>query len=144
MSLYDQFKMDMDAETKGVLVSYGDAGRFRIARAGGQNMAYTKALEEFQERYERQIALRVLDNETATRELAKIYARTVIIGWESGPEDDPRVGVIPGPDGNDLEFTYENCIQLLTDLPDLFADLRDHSNNLKLYREVSVQRDVGN
>jgi hypothetical protein len=144
MSLYDQFKTDADAEVSGVLLDYGSGGRIRIARAGGRNLAFTKACEAFQNKYERQINLKVLEDEIAEKELIKIYARTIILGWESGPEDDPKVGVIPGPDGKEMQFTFENACKLLRDLPDLFRDIREQSTKLALFREARLERDVGN
>ena len=144
MSLYDQFQMSVDAETSGVMLDYGSGGRIRIARAGGRNVAFTKACEAFQNKYERQINLKVLEDAVAETELIKIYARTIILGWESGPEDEPKVGVIPGPDGEDLKFTFENVCKLLRDLPDLFRDIREQSTKLALFREATFERDAGN
>lgn len=144
MSLYDQFSMDQNAEVHGVLLDYGSAGRIRIARAGGKNIRFQRRVEQFQKRYKRQLDLEVLEDEVATKELVSIYADTIVLGWESGPDDKPKEGVIPGPDGKDLKFNRDSVVKLLTDLPDLFADIRAQSMQLALFREAMKQDDAGN
>jgi len=144
MSLYEQFGMSEDAEVHGVYLNYGSSGRIRIARAGGSNVRFRKRVEAFQKRYKRQLDLEVLEDEVATAELVNIYADTIVLGWESGPEDEPRVGIIPGPEGNDLQFSRANVVMLLTDLPDLFVDIRAQSMELGLFREAVKQADSGN
>ncbi len=144
MSLYEQFSMDHDAEVHGVLLDYGSAGRIRIARAGGKNIKFQRRVEAFQKRYKRQLDLEVLEDEIATRELISIYADTIVLGWESGDVEKPKVGVIPGPDGKDLKFTRDAVVKLLGDLPDLFADIRNQSMQLSLFREAVKQADAGN
>ena len=144
MSLYEQFSMDKDAELKGVLLDYGSGGRIRIARAGGSNVKFQRRIEAFQKRYKRQIDLDVIEDEVVNRELISIYADTIVLGWESGDEDKPEVGVIPGPDGKPLRFNRENVVSLLTDLPDLFTDLRQQSLQLTLFREAVKEADSGN
>jgi len=144
MSLYDQFGMDHDVEVGGVLIDYGRDGRIRVARAGGSNDRFIKALDAFQSKYERQINFKMLDDEVAERELSKIYAMTIITGWESGPDENPIQGIIPGPDGKDLKFNVKNATKLLRDLPDLFSDIRTQSTKLDLFKKMKIDRDVGN
>lgn len=144
MSLYDQFAMDTDSEVQGVLLDYGDSGRILIARAGGSNKRYQKKIELFAKKYKRQLDLDIMDDKVAEAKLIEIYAQTIVLGWESGPEEKPKKGVIPGPDGKEMQFSYENCICLLTDLPELFAEIRAQSTTLALFREAVKEADAGN
>lgn len=134
MSFYDHYSMDRDAENNGVEIDYGDAGRIWIARAGGSNVAFKKAFESFQDKYGNQIRLGTLDESVAQKELATIYAKTVIRKWEDVKDS---AGIV-------MEFNLDNCVRLLTDLPDLFFDLRQMSNDLALFRQTKNEDDAGN
>lgn len=133
-TFYDQFATDGDAESQGVWLDYGSAGRVRVARAGGSNVRFTRRLEAFGKKYKRQIELEILDDSVAEKELIQIYADTVILGWED----------VKGRDGKDLPFSKPNVVQLLTDLPELFRDIREQSTRLALFRELEDGEAAGN
>ncbi len=133
-SIYRKFKTDSTVETEGVVLDYGDGVRIRVARAGGANKAYLKAIERLSRKYRRQIQLDVLDEETARRLLREIYAETVVLGWE-GVTDEA---------GEPMPFTRENCVKLLTDLPDLFADVQAQAANAALFKAEIDEADAKN
>ena len=139
MSLYKLFKTDEKLETDGVWLEYGQTEqgkpiRIKIARAGGRNVAFAKALEKATRPYRKAIQTGTLDDKTATRLYQEVFADTVVLGWEN----------VEGPDGQPLEFNKENVLKLFEDLPDLFADLREQANNVSLFREEVLEADLGN
>lgn len=139
MSLYKQFKTDEALETDGVWIEYGttDAGqpiRIKIARAGGRNIAFSKALERATRPYRKAIQTGTLDNKTADNLYKDVFAETVVLDWIN----------VEGPDGQPLEFTKENVVKLFNDLPDLFNDLREQAANVALFREEVLENDLGN
>lgn len=139
MSLYKLFKMDQDLETDGIFVEYGSTAegkpiRLKIARAGGANKAFSKALEKATRPHRKAIQSGFLDNATADRIYRGVFVDTVLLGWEN----------VEGPDGKPMTFNKENALQLFTDLPDLFADLREQASNVALYREEVAEADLGN
>ena len=119
MSLYKQFATDKNVERDGVVLSYGKNSKnkdinIRIARAGGANIRYTKLLEAAIKPYRRQLQNETMDNGVAEDITMRVYAQSVVLGWE-GVEDE---------NGNDMDFTVENCMKLFKDLPDLWADIQ--------------------
>lgn len=139
MSLYKQFKTDANLERDGILIDYGPNSkdlptRFRLARAGGQNKAYAKALEKATRPHKKSIQMGSLDNNIADRIFMEVFVDTVVLGWENVEDEN----------GNDLEFTRENVLKLFTDLPDLYQDLREQAQNASLFREELLEEDLGN
>lgn len=137
--LYKQFASDKQVEKDGVWLEYGMNShdqpiRIRVARAGGGNVRYTKAFEVHSKPFRRLIQTGNMDDESSRRMMTKVYVDAVIRDWE-GVEDR---------DGNPLEFSRENVEQVLTDLPDLFADIIQQSQNSQLYREEILEADAGN
>lgn len=134
MSLYKQFKTNPSVEQDGVILDYGDGVKIRIARAGGANKAFLRAVEAFARKHRRQIQLDTLPEDTSREILREIVATTVVLGWE-GVEDEA---------GNPMPFTKENAIKLFTDLPDLFSDLYAQAQNAALFREEIREADAKN
>ncbi len=139
MSLYKLFQTSENMETDGVWLEYGltSAGapiRIKIARAGGHNVKFNKALEKATRPYKKAIQTGMLDNSTADRLYKDVFADTVVLDWMN----------IEGPDGALMEFNKDNVLKLFDDLPDLFADLREQSGQVSLFREEAREDDLGN
>lgn len=139
MSLYKLFKTDENLETDGIWLEYGqnekgEPIRIKIARAGGHNSAFSKALEKATRPYRKAIQTGMLDNKTADRLYKEVFAETVVLDWMN----------VEGPDGQPMEFKRENVLKLFEDLPDLFADLREQANNVALFRDEVREADLGN
>lgn len=139
MSLYKLFKTNENLETDGVWLEYGQTEkgepiRIKIARAGGHNSAFSKALEKATRPYRKAIQTGMLDNKTADKLYKEVFADTVVLDWIN----------VEGPDGQPMEFKRENVLKLFEDLPDLFADLREQANNVALFREEVREADLGN
>ena len=139
MNLYDTFETDKSAERDGIVLDYGFNSKkqplqIRIARAGGSNVRFSKALELKTRPYKRAIANDSLDPQVAEKLMIEVYADTVVLGW-TGVEDR---------EGNALEFNRENVVKVLTDLPDLFADIQQQSQKAALFRAKLREDDAGN
>lgn len=144
--LYSQFKSDADLEKRGVVLEYGflkkpdgtvDESRpvtFTVARAGGSNSAFTRLMESRIKPYRRQLANEAMDNSVAQKIMREVWAQTVVLGWTNVQDEN----------GQDLPFTAENCVKLFTDLPELFADVQQQSQNGQLYRAELRKHDAGN
>lgn len=139
MSLYTQFKTNDELERTGIFLEYGttDDGkpiRILIARAGGSNLAYEKMLEAEVKPYRRQLQNETLDTGVVLRVLKKVFAKTIVLGWEN----------VQDKDGKPLPFTVDNCIKLFDDLPDLFKDIQEQSQRAALFRETILEADSKN
>lgn len=139
MSLYKTFKTDKGVEVSGVILDYGKnkAGlpvTIRIARAGGANTRYAKLVEAKTKPYRRQIQNDTLDPGVAEGLLREVYAEAVVLGWENVEDEN----------GKPLPFNKENCIKVLNDLPDLYADIRDQAGKIAIFRSDILESDAGN
>ncbi len=139
MSLYKQFKTDKNVEKEGIVLNYGKNSKgedieIRIARAGGANVQYAKLIEAKTKPYRRQIQNETLDNEVAEKITKEVYAKAVVLGW-TGVEDE---------NGKELEFSFENCMKLFDDLPDLWTDIQQQSTKSALFRADILEQDAKN
>lgn len=145
--LYAQYKTDHNLELQGIFFEVGEIKerdgegkevkkpiRFKIARAGGANSAFSKAMERESKPFKRAIQTKTLSNEKADEIYKRAFISSVLLGWEN-VRDQNNV---------ELPFTFDTALQLLTDLPDLFVDLREAATDAALFREEVLEHDLGN
>lgn len=124
ISPYDIYETDETLESgKGVEVEY-PFGTFIINRAGGANKKFAKVFNEKLKPHMRKHQQGILEDEIKEKILAETYAQTVIIGWKN----------VHDRDGKKLNFSFKNCVKLLTDLPDLFTDLQLQANDFATFK----------
>lgn len=133
MNLFKQFATDPQAEKEGVrfeigVNSQGETIAFQIARAGGQNIRYVKAIEAKTKPYRMQIQAGTIDPEIAARLMREVFAESVVIGWE-GVEDE---------NGRLLTYSPEAAATLFEQLPELYALLQEQAQNVALYRKDAL------
>lgn len=134
-SLYAAFQTSENSEKgEGIVLNYGDYGKFRIHRAGGANRRFGTLFQAKMKPYTRQLQTDTMDEDLAREISIEVYAKTVVIGWE---------GVV-GRDGDELPFSEENCVQLLTDLPDLFRDIQAAAQDRSLFLAEAQKAAEGN
>lgn len=135
-SLYDAFSTDKQAEVDGLVLEYPDCGNaeIRIARAGGENKRYLKALDRVTKRYRAQIRTDTFTPDTQRRVMQEVYAETVVLGWCN----------VTDREGNELPFSKENCVKLFQDLPALWEDVFEQANSIALFRESAREDAVKN
>lgn len=133
MGTYKQFKTNDKFEQGGVILDLGDAGKFRLARAGGTNKKYQQRLEALMRPHRRALNAGTLSNDVAESVLLEVIVDSVVLGWEG----------VTGPDGKELPFTKDNAKKLFEDLPDLFATIRDAAGDSGIFKE-DVEGDLGN
>lgn len=134
MGTFTTFKNDEALEQSGIILDYGSAGKFTVARAGGANKAFTRKLKRLTQPYRRAIQNNTMDDKVAEAVLMKAFVDTCLLGWEG----------VTGSDGEPLEFNRENAMMLLEALPELWAELREDSQNSSMYRQEIREADSGN
>ncbi len=139
MSIFKTFKNDEKLEQEGILIQYGENSKgameaFRIARAGGTNQRFLKAMERATKPYKRQIQTDSIDPKVSKRLYMESFVDTVLLGWEN----------IEDEDGNAIEYSRDNALALFTKLPDLFLDLSAQATNQALFRAEVREADSGN
>lgn len=132
-SPYKNFKTDNQMETEGIWLDYGDF-KIRIARAGGSNVRYAKAVERHATQHKTALRNDILSAEQQKEIMIQVYADSIILEWESMEDED----------GNALPFSRENVVKVLTDLPDLFADIRQQATTMGLFRKELLEKAAKN
>lgn len=139
MNLYNQFKTDPQLEKEGVWVQYGTTEddkpiRFRVTRAGQNNVRYMKLMEQRLKPFRRQIQTETMDQKLARKLNLEIFVDAVLVDWENVRDESDQ----------DLPFSRENAIKLFTDLPDIYEDLQEQATKAALFRQQTVEVDSGN
>jgi hypothetical protein len=139
MSLFKQFETNEKLEKSGILLEYGVTAEgkpicIRIARAGGSNKQFDKRLEALTKPIRRQLQNDIADLAQLDTIMRRVYAETVVLGWEN----------VQGKDGKDIVFSVDNCIQLFMDLPDLFGDIQEQARKATLFRQSNLDVAAGN
>lgn len=133
-TLYSLFKTDSNKENgEGIQLDYGVA-KIMIHRAGGSNRKYKKAYQALLAEHGRSLEADAIAEEDSERLYAGLYADTVITGWEG----------VTDATGKPLEFTRDNVVKLLLDLPELFFDIRKAALDVALFKNKEKQTDLGN
>jgi hypothetical protein len=133
-SIYDKFGTDADVESKGIVIDYGDGVRIRVARAGGSNKAYLRAIEKLSRKYRQQIQLDIISGDESAELFREIYADTIVLGWEG----------VTAKDGTPIPFSKTACVKLFEDLPDLFDDIFRQARRMDLFRSFVAETDAKN
>lgn len=145
--LYDQYKTNKDLEVSGIFFEAGEIKekdahgndvvlpiRFKIARSGGANASFAKAMERESKPYKRAIQTKTLSNDQANTIFLRAFVAGSLLGWEN----------VRDANNQPMQFTFDSAVNLLTELPDLFTDLREASQDASLFREAELEHDVGN
>ena len=98
MNIYNEFGTDENAEKEGVSLIFGEGVKMTVKRAGSSNKAFARKQKLFNKKYGFQMEHSTLDDKTVRKEMAKIYAETIVIGWEGFTDKK----------GKELPFTKEN------------------------------------
>ena len=123
-SPYELFGTDKNLEAgDGVDIDYGDFV-ITIHRAGGTNTDYKRVFAEKLKPYQRQYENGTMDDDTFDKIIVEVFAETVVKGWRGFTDAD----------GNELDWTRENVIKVLTDLPDLVRDIVEQARNFANFR----------
>lgn len=146
MSLHKTFKTDHNLEIEGVWLEYGHVEnadgtpdqtrpiRILVARAGGANVAFQKALEKATKPHRTALRVGTMSNSSADNLYKEVFASTVLKGWIN----------VQNAAGDFLEFSKENALAIFEELPDLYADIRDQATAISIFRETLIEEDVGN
>lgn len=126
---YDVYETDDNLESgQGVEIQY-PFGDFVINRAGGSNKKFAVVFNSKLEPHRRKHEQGILEPEVKEQILIETYAEAVVLGWEK----------VHDRNGKKLPFTIENCVKLLTDLPDLFTDLQLQANNFSIFKAAQEE-----
>jgi len=142
MSLRKTFKTDRTADVNGAWVKVGFNERTNkpqeilIARAARTNPEFTKVMEEVYAPYQEDLASGTLSDALKTKLSIEVFTKAIIKDWR---EIDKSELTGNDEDGEPLEFTIENVLALFEELPDVFPDWENKSNNMSNFRQKELQ-----
>lgn len=133
MSLYARFKTDQNREITGVVHEVDDGVTVTLARWGNPKHieAENKARAPFKSIF---ASGREISPEVAKKIQIQAMVGTVVVDWNGVTTDA----------GEALPFTRENCIKVLTDLPDFRSMCIGLAQDVDHYRAQQVEADIKN
>lgn len=126
--LYDTYKTDKSAEANGVWVDEAGSS-FKLARMGGANTRYQRALSAAMKPHMREMQLGLLDEAVAEPIMRKVFIDTVLLDWKEVTDEDDAP----------MSFSKDNATKLFDDLPDLYARLREQAGSYANFRSAVLQ-----
>jgi len=131
MDVVKFFKTDAKKEIDGNWVEIGEGASLLIARAG--NPKYSRLLERLQKPHRTAIRRDRLPDDIAEKIVTKVLAETVLIGWKGVFYKD-----------EELEYTPENSLMLLTELKDLKELVAELGRDVSNFKEADEEEDEKN
>lgn len=139
MGLFKTFTTNQEREVQGTEVKYeanpdGTMPTFVIARKGGANKRYTRAMEREYKPYQRLLAAEKCPPETIEKCNLNIFLSSILLGWSN----------VQNEDGSVIEFNAENARKIMTMLPDLFTDLWYKADQASMFQDDYLENATKN
>lgn len=134
-NLYSNYKTDKGAEATGVWIDDSGAS-FKLARMGGANVKFQRAMTVAMKPYMREIQLGVIDDATLEPVLKKVFIDTILLDWKNVTAESNAE--TPDVDGAAIDFNADAAMKLFADLPDLYARLRTEAQSYANYRAATL------
>ena len=134
MSIYSTFGTNKELEKNGAWVEIDNHTRFLIARIGTVGCEYDKLLRVVTKPHRRAIENESISPELVTKITTETFAKTAVLNWQ-GVKDE---------EGNDIQFSKENAVKLLSDLPELADILITFARDFQNYRREQLEEDSKN
>lgn len=142
MGMYDVFETDEALEANGVWIDYGDF-RVLLASAGQGNKNYVRYAEKKLKPVRRALESGALSNERSQALMADIYAKTIVLSWETQQDGKMKAG-IEDSEGKIIPFNEANVEATLKALPRLFMDLQEQAASLANFRKGELEDEAKN
>jgi hypothetical protein len=119
-NLYDLFETDKNLETNGVAIPVRRQSSSCASAQVVPTSSSTLPSRTAPGRSQTKMQMASLSDDQSEAILKDVYFDAVVLSWQD----------VTDRDGNDLAFTKENFIQVMTDLPDLWKNLRKAAANM--------------
>lgn len=132
MGLYSTFKTDKTAENNGfwfeLPTGEGPVPRFKLARMGETNKAYSKLLEKRFKMW-RNVPEDKIPTEASKKILLEVFTKTVLLDWENVTDVNDK----------EIPFSEENAVKILKDLPDLYSILLEQARAGANFKKAELE-----
>lgn len=136
MSLWKSFATDEQLEVNGVPIkpagtanADGTEPTFFVARVGGQNHQFIKTRDQVMRPYLREIDADIIDPKTMFRLNVEVFVKANLKGWQHVRDENEQ----------EIRFSFENAMKLLTALPDLYLELAFQAGKLTNYQAIKTE-----
>ena len=138
-SIYELYETDHNLEVDGHWHTVNEKAKisFLLARSGGANLKFAKAMEKLTRPHRGHGGAfedDKVDIELANELMQEAFAETIILDWK---------GVVDRA-GKKIAFSQTAAVKMMKSLPDLFGELRDFSSKMANYQVAEIKEDVGN
>lgn len=123
MAKLSQFNFDPRAEQDGVRVHVGSGLYITVGRIDSPK--YKESVRKHTGPYKFEIDRGTLAEDTAQELLVKVYAETILLGWENLQDDA----------GNEIKFSRAEAEKALRDNPAFFEIVKDAASRVELFRQ---------
>lgn len=145
-SLYEIFATDAKAEKAGKWVDVGSAS-FLLARAGGSNTRFQKAMAAVLRPHQRRIQLGMMEPDEATALAIGPFVDHVLLNWRGlRPIKRDEAGqIMRDPEtkaillGDEIPYSKDAARKLLTDLPDIFTTLQEEAQRVSNFAPEDIE-----
>jgi len=129
MGLYQEYETDVQAENEGVYHTFKGGFKLRLARAGGGNIAYMKALADRADQLQNMTRQELAQSGF----MAEIYAEAVVTAIE-----DPD-GNFVDREGEAIEVGSEALVKAFRDLPEFWLECQTYATDKEYYRPLDEE-----
>ena len=124
-NLHSLFATNKDKETDGEWCVIAPEVEFLVSRLGGANSEKMKKVGAFKFKpHARKIQEGKLPTEKETAIMAEIFVDVCLKDWKGVLDEE----------NNPIEFSRENAIKFLTELPELLAHLTEFASDVENYK----------
>lgn len=135
------FATDKSAESGGKWITVGPA-KFLLARMGGSNQKFQRAMSSIMKPHARRLQLGAMDEREAEDLMLDAFVGTVLLDWKGVRDmvkDEATGKMVAGP-----EIPFSEAKRILKDERDLYAFLREEATKLSNFAQEFVDNAVGN
>lgn len=129
-NLHSFYKADNGLEKDGVRMEVAPGVAFYVRRFGGSNASkISQALAKFHKPHAKKLELGTLPEEVGKKIDAQVFVESCVAGWEG----------VTDSEGKEIPFSFDACVSMFVEMPDLFNALFSQASNFQTYKE-----EVGN
>ena len=147
-NLYDVYYTNKDLEANGVWLKILEDSWIKIARSSIHNPKYLSEqkneAEYIKQNYPGCIRPEDFEADTAHYLAARMLVKTCVRGWRYRDKNGEWKDGIPFKQGENLPYTEENAIKVLTELNDLANFISEKTTSMLLFQKEEMEEDLKN
>ena len=108
---------DPNSEADGIKLSFGKGRKITVLRSGATNNKYKVAMRDVFKPYMTTGGLTGLSDDESGGLMKRVYAQSIVIGWEGFTDDD----------GEPMVYSEDACVALFDAAPEIYDIVRTES-----------------